>query len=137
MSYYEFMDRFFLKTLLILLVTPAAWGKISVEETTPVPMHTLEVKANDAELNRLVIELDSFSKKDLSEVLNSPAIRNSSVAKAAEKTKLSGQVGLNDHNLQFDVQALQGSAKVKYSGWQNLELRYQSQQSYLDFGWKF
>ena len=144
------MDRFFLKILFFSLIfTANAVAKVELKDTTPVPLPERNIQSvNSVNVNDFIPEnlasgdqnlLTKFADRGLQRLLNSPEVKGSAVARTADKAKFSAKGAFGQHQFQVDVQALQGSARVKYSGWTDLELKYDSHQaqSSLGLGWKF
>jgi hypothetical protein len=144
------MDRFFLKILFFSLVfVTDATAKVEVGNTTPVPLPDRNIQSIQAmNMNSFIPEnleagdqqlLTKFADRGLQKLMSSPEMKSSALVRTVEKAKFSAKTSIRKHSFQFDVQALQGSARVKYSGWTDLELKYDSRlaQSILGLGWKF
>jgi hypothetical protein len=101
------MNKFLLISLLISLTSPAAWGKVTVGNTTAVPAAELKNFAHNSEEKIMA---------DLHEAAN-----NSMTAKI--------DMG---RDVQLKLQALDGQAQIN---WSDLQVTYKNQK--LDLGWQF
>ncbi len=91
------MNKFFLTTLLISFVAPAAWGKVSVKETTPVPQFQNHSANNEEKIMAQATE----------------AVHQSMTAKI--------EMG---QDVQLKLYALDGQAQLN---WSDLQVTYKNQ----------
>lgn len=132
------------KRLLVSLLSffgpsPLASAKVRLSQTKPVPIPTAYFSPNPTSKDvEQYVPLDmehsqsstyvagKVGDKTLNHVWNSPAVKNSSVGRSASavEKKMRTDVVVKaadpsqiDHKISFSVEALQTTAKVKYSGW--------------------
>jgi hypothetical protein len=132
--------------LIAVLSSQAAMARVTLKNTRPVPLPQVETNAwTSADVGR-VIPTDLAATSDGGEValkigdhalknlLNSPAIKNSTVGRTATKVQdnlktemvVSSGAGKKavDHKFTFQVLALQAVSRVQYKGWVNAEVNY-------------
>jgi hypothetical protein len=143
--------------LLVLIAFMAAqtvYAKVSVLETRPIPLPRVPSNSWTMEdVSRIIpTNLEATGNGDIvaqkvgdfaiTNYLNSPLVKNSSVGRTAQKVQdtmktemvLGGEEeGRVDHRFTFQILALQSVSRVQYKGWLNAELNFDGRAQQTNF----
>ncbi len=139
-----------LLVLVAFLVSPAAYGKVSLEGTRPVPLpETPSTEWTSADVGKIIplnLKDEMPNEEVVSRVgdhafqnwLKSPVGKASSVARTAHTVQntMRTEMAWEKHKFAFQVLAFQGVSQLRYTGWLNAELNFSSSKTNFEISEK-